>query len=351
MMQTIRHNIQHLIFMAIIVLAIALTACNSKSKFNFQSTDEAITACRQELSKITPLEKADINLLVAITNNWVELRDSTMMCFVRDSVTQNDTNAVTQFVAVTDSFRTEITRLAMATPRTMADIVQLKVETAEGRKELQKSEDYKKACKFYEQMDDTPLYPTLKITLLAYDKLLKDANPFRKEGEMLDFIQKEDKCFRSLLTFLRYVPDGKLQDITDKTAALFDNLQQTAATRQSGEVGERVMMYLTMRFNRRIIQNAERCCNDIKKKEILTTQQANNYRWMVIQPYMAIDNYSAAALTTQQTETLTDMAEELPKMLAYIDGKDYDMSPKETTGKLAEILSGYFLTTYLKSIL
>lgn len=351
MKQTIGHNIQHLVFMAITGLTIALTACNSKSKFNFQTTDEAITACRQELSKITPLKQADISLLVAITNNWMELRDSTMMCFVRDSVTQTDTETVKQFVAVADSFRTEITRLATATPRTMADIVQLKVETAEGRNQLQKSKDYKKACKFYGQMDGTELYPTLKITLLAYDKLLKEADPFQKEGEMLDFIRKEDKCFRSLLTFLRYVPDGKLQEITDRTATLFDNLQQTTAARQGGEAGERVRMYLTMRFNRRIIQNAEMCCNDIGKKEVLTPQQANNYRWMVIQPYMAIDNYAAAALTSQQTETLTEMAEKLPEMLAYIDGKDYDKSPKETTGKLAEILSGYFLTTYLRSIL
>lgn len=106
-----------------------------------------------------------------------------------------------------------------------------------------------------------------------------------------------------------------------------------------------------MRFNRRIIQNAEVCRQDIKKKVELNDMQAINYRWMIIQPFMIIDNEAMEMITDQQVVTLTEMANELPQLLAYVDGKDFDKSPKEETSKLQGILSEYLLNTYLKSIL
>ena len=89
----------------------------------------------------------------------------------------------------------------------------------------------------------------------------------------------------------------------------------------------------------------------IKKQIQLTEQQANNYRWMIIQPFMTIDNYAMATLTDKQLQALSEMADELPRLLTYVDGKDYDNSPKEVMDKLAGVLSEYFLMSYLKSIL
>ena len=233
----------------------------------------------------------------------------------------------------------------------MPEIVKLKVATANGRKENMKSKDYKTACDFYAAMDKAPLFPTLEQTLSEYEKLLTTADPFKKEGQLHNFIQKEDQCFRSLLVFLKDTPQSKLQHITDKTSSLFDALYRNTAADLDNEVNERVMMYLTMRFNRRIIQNAEVCRTDIKKEVPLNDQQAANYRWMIIQPYMTIDNYAMALLTDDQIKTLTDMATELPRLLVYVDGKDYDKSPKEETEKLDGVLSEYFLKSYLKTIL
>ncbi len=93
------------------------------------------------------------------------------------------------------------------------------------------------------------------------------------------------------------------------------------------------------------------CRNDINKQIRLTGQQASNYRWMLIQPFMTIDSYAMATLTDRQLQTLSEMAGELPRLLTYVDGKDYDKSPKEETDKLAGLLSEYFLKSYLKSIL
>lgn len=87
------------------------------------------------------------------------------------------------------------------------------------------------------------------------------------------------------------------------------------------------------------------------KPKPLDVKQSANYRWLLIQPFLAMDNYATAMLTPQQEQTLTHLAEELPMLLAYVDGKDYAHSPKSETEKLSSVLSEYFLKCYLKSVL
>ena len=352
MEQTIKHGIRHISLMVIAMMVTTFSSCSEKgSRFNFKNPQEALTACHQELSKVKPLKEAKMDKLIEITSTWLELQDSTFSCFMRDSTVKADTKIASDFFAVADTFRTEITRLAFSEKRTLPDIVKLKVNTAKDRKRILASEDFKKACEFYSKADDAPLYGSLNETLSEYEKLLTNANPFKKEKQLYDFIQREDRCFRSLLVFLKDTPQSKLQNITDKTSEIFDRLYRNTTADLENKVNERVLLYLTMRFNRRIIQNAEVCRQDIKKKLELNDMQAINYRWMIIQPFMTIDNEAMELITDQQVVTLTEMANELPQLLAYVDGKDFDKSPKEETSKLQGILSEYLLNTYLKSIL
>ena len=72
---------------------------------------------------------------------------------------------------------------------------------------------------------------------------------------------------------------------------------------------------------------------------------------MLLQPYLSIDAYSMASITEEQAESLQKMAEELPRTLAYIEGKDFDKSEKSETENLPDILTRYFLKSYLRQAL
>lgn len=352
MKQCILNNARRYAYIGIVALATALVGCSNKtSSFDFKTPQEAVDACRHHLYNIQCLDKADMDKLKEITATWVELQDSVHSLIMRDSTLQPHSGVVMTYYGVADSIRREINRLALSEKRSIADVFALKVATASGRKQQQTSETYKVAKQFYEILDEEAPYPNLPSTMSAYDHLLSHADPFRQEGELYEFIKAEDKCFRSLLLHLREVPQEQLKSITDKTALLFDRLYHNTAADLDNEVNERVMLYLTMRFNRRIIQNAETCRADIKANQPLTEQQSANYRWMIIQPYLTIDNYATAVLTDKQVASLTKIANELPELLAYVDGKDYAHAPKEETDKLTDVLSEYFLKSYLTSIL
>ena len=149
------------------------------------------------------------------------------------------------------------------------------------------------------------------------------------------------------MKYLSSVDTEQLRKLTAATTQVFDGLYSSVGN-LTNDVNDRTMLYLCMRFNRRIIQNAQACHEDVKAGKRLNAVQRANYRWMLIQPFMAIDDYSAAVLTPSQAETLLSLSDELPKLLEKLDSKR-KMPGKENN--LTSVLADYFLKSYLSSIL
>ena len=126
---------------------------------------------------------------------------------------------------------------------------------------------------------------------------------------------------------LSNVPVHDMQQLTEKTSRLFERLYSSVG-RKSDEVNDRTMLYLTMRFNRRIMQNAIACREDILNNKKLNQQQRVSYRWMLIQPYVSIDEYSTAALTEKQREELMIISKELPTLLTRLDNQKRQKNKK-----------------------
>ena len=69
---------------------------------------------------------------------------------------------------------------------------------------------------------------------------------------------------------------------------------------------------------------------------------------MMIQPFMSIDSYAMASLTEQQEKAILKLADELPFLFAHLDGM---AGNSNELNKLSEVLSDFFLSSYLKSSL
>ena len=111
------------------------------------------------------------------------------------------------------------------------------------------------------------------------------------------------------------------------------------------------MIFLTMRFNRRVVLNALACEKDIKAKKRLNRVQRANYRWMLIQPMMTLDSYSLTCLSNDQEEQILRIADNLPEYIAISKGLlGNTEEAKKNSQKLIDMLSNYFLKTYLRTL-
>lgn len=336
--------------MAAMSCMMTLLSCgkHESSRFVFHSSEEAVTACHKELSTLREIKKADIGRLTAVIADWLALQDSVYNFMAKDTTIHLNTSLTTDYYNVSDSIRGELARIAKLQTRSLRDVTYLKIHTAQGRSKVQESKEFKTACGLFRDMDRMSLYSDLTATLSTYDRLLDTTVAFPRESGVVDFLCKEDRCFRSLMTFLYEVDQQDLAAITSKTSRLFDNLYGMVPADGNSAVSERMTLLLTMRFNRRIIQNAEACMKDIHARRPLSDQQRDNYRWMLIQPFMSIDGYAMSLLTDRQEKTLLLMADELPSLFAFLD----DMAGNSATPRqLDKVLSDFFLNTYLKSSL
>ena len=253
MKQRILHNAKGYVLGGLAIVAATLMSCSNKeNRYVFNNAQDAVTTCHQELAMLRPMTSANIEELAGLTANWIELQDSTMNVMMRDSTLRNDAVLTTDYFATADSIRAEIMRLALSEKRTMAEVVNLKI------------------------------------------------NVSRKQGDLM----------------------------------------------QSGQMSEARKFYLD--FNKRIIQSAVDVRSQMAKRNgELTDQQRSNYRWLLIQPFLVMDNYGTAALTPQQEKLLVELAEQLPELLAALDGHTDQGDAEKLTG----VLSEYFLKSYLKSVL
>lgn len=325
----------------LLLTVFTLTGCGSKYKF--KTPYEAINGCRQMLNDLRGKKEVSSKELAKIIANWQEIQDSCYSVFSKDSTVQIHSDVANQYFAVSDSIRNQINRIAASKQYTLEDIVYIKIHTAKDKDKIHNSAYWKKAVKFYRSLDDNNTYASTKETIMRYQNLVNSAPNIRNKQQLLYFITEEDKCFRSLLGHLRDVPQAVLQDITAKTGNIFNNLYDRVGVKQDS-INDETMLLLTLRFNRRIVQNAVSCQSDIDKGMSLSSSMKANYRWMLLQPFITIDNYSFACLTDDQMDELEDIAKHMPDYLTFLDGEN---STEEQRKNLVNILSNYFLKNYL----
>lgn len=68
-----------------------------------------------------------------------------------------------------------------------------------------------------------------------------------------------------------------------------------------------------MRTGRRLLLNAVVCVNDINQMDIKDKTQGNAYLWMIIQPFISIDQFTLATLTSEEKSNFNYITQQIPK--------------------------------------
>lgn len=328
-------------------LFFAFTLISCEKHPAFKTSIEAIEACKKELDNLSSKTSVDTKELVNLTNEWIEIRDSSYSVFAKDPTMTIKSDKSYAYFMLSDSIRKKLEELAISKDRTLEDVMYLKLNTAAERNKVSNSKTYQEAVDFYESLDDISIYTSLAKTLQEYDLLLKNTGILKKENQLLKFIKTEDRCYRSLMANLSQVTQAQLEKLTNRTARIISVLYANVG-KKNNDANDKAMLYLTMRFNRRIVQNMVACREDIVNEKKLNNTQRANYRWMLIQSYMGLDSYSIAALTEKQRKTMLNITKELPVLLTKLDGGKLT---KETKNILSQTLSQYFLKTHMSIIL
>ena len=93
------------------------------------------------------------------------MQDSAYSVFSRDTSINLRSPVALAFFVVSDSIRGELKRLAFSQPRSLNDVMYLKLNTATSREKVEKADTYKEAISFFERLDKQDVFPSLKKLL------------------------------------------------------------------------------------------------------------------------------------------------------------------------------------------
>lgn len=121
---------------------------------------------------------------------------------------------------------------------------------------------------FFNSLDNLPLHKGNKEEILAAYRMLLTRtirNGIHSRNELITYITKEDAIFRAFLSHLHDFEGESMADITRGTEQCCSQIF-FAAERKEITYRE-AMLYLTMRTNRRQIQNMQICIEDVRNKK------------------------------------------------------------------------------------
>lgn len=112
-----------------------------------------------------------------------------------------------------------------------------------------------------------------------------------------------------------------LGDITKLTELICTDVYKSVS--ENKLTSEEVMVYMSMRTDRRLLLNAQVCHDHLKKGKVKSASQANAYLWMMIQPYLSMDSFAIAMLTDSQRELMLAIADDYSAIVPALGVKDY----------------------------
>ena len=88
-----------------------------------------------------------------------------------------------------------------------------------------------------------------------------------------------------------------------------DVCKMIAQSSRKGNLPARdAVAYMAVRTNRRIIANAQTCVADIKSGKVTSAEQRTAYFWMILQPFLSIDDFGMAMLSENQRKDLVQLS-------------------------------------------
>ena len=343
-----RFNISRCLPLMALTICFMLAGCFHHG-IKVRSARGALAVCQAELMELKFKKSASIDELIEYINQTQEMEDSIMSFSIKDTATAANAPLQDSILVICDSLRQEITRLALSEQRSLSDVVFIKTNTVKGQMMFIDAKCQKQADRFYAKLDNNSTYKDLKTTLKEYDRILSNDDYLHISSREIfrDFLKKEDICFRSLLQFLPLVPQEKLTELTEETARIC-NTFYTSSDNSFAPI-EEITMYMTMRYNRRILQNAEACRDQIMNGLKLNPTIARNYRWMLMQPYFSIDELSIAAMSSGQQQLMRDIAQDMPELYSKLD--KFDPQKDDSKLKFLDKISTYILKSHIKNVI
>lgn len=307
----------------VLTLALSLSACgggDSGAKV-FPCADAALEDYGAFLRTVSKRKALSTPELVSSVLEWKALDDSVSAAMFRDSVHTDRAAVDSTYIALRDSITDKLASLAGSRKRSFQDYLDFALAVNKQELDSLSRRFMMSAHRFYASMDSVPVFGLDNVsTIRKYEDILDDAarRGFRDKRDLFTFLRDEDRAFRSFLVHLPTLGDIPLAKVRDGSSALMKELVGLCRGDNPPFTASEVVILLTMRNNRRLLQNALQCVNDINNRKVKGGDQSAAYLWMLLQPWITFDGFALSLMSDAQKGILRTLAAETPECIVRL---------------------------------
>lgn len=307
-------------FAYVIISIFILSSCdNPSSETGFENTQSAIQFYKSFLSEIQQIDTVSIEDLCREVCKWRTNRDSVIK-FIKSEKSPH-TNSLDPIREIDNDIAKEIARL-IPPLCSFADVLYFKHNTIAFPRADSLDNIISSAHAYFDELDSaTVKYRSCNIVIEEYIQFL---NRFSIDGihsleQLKDFIKQEDYHFTSYLQHLTKIDNDAISTITTGTESCYMEIYNAA---ERGDFGMNEMLtYVTIRTNRRLLANACSCLRHIQDGNVDNESQAFSCYWMLIQPFISIDDFGMQLLSLRDKAMLSDLSEQIADTVRNMNRK------------------------------
>lgn len=316
----------------ILIFAMVLSACSSKDASRFQDTLQALDTYTGFLQQLKRQDKVSTKDIVDLVKEWRLMSGSVTVCLNRDSINNKNFHTKADYERINTSIMIELDRLIDSSPRCFKDYYNLLDKLSDTKFDDNMNALVESAHAFFSSMDSVTVHKLNKHQTIKIYKNTLDAalsHGIHSKPDLLCFLKSEDVAFRLFLAHLPFWGNVPLNDIKEKTERLTKLLFESTTGEHPVMSQSEIVIFITMRNNRRLLQNAVVCVSDIQKLNFKESNQATAYLWMLLQPWLSIDRFSYALLSPEQKASFERLACEMPQVFTKLESGHFPIDLDE----------------------
>ena len=327
----------------VLILVLSVSACKDGNYGFPQKTgaDAALEDYESFLRSVSKRKSLSTQELASSVLEWKALDDSVSAAMFRDSVHTDRAAIDSAYLTLRDSITDRLASLANSRKRSFQDYLDFALAVNKPRLDSLSMQFMMSAHRFYASMDSVPVFGLDNAsTIHRYEDILDNAvqRGFRDKRDLFTFLRNEDRAFRSFLDHLPTLGDIPLAKVRDESSALMKEMVELCQGDNPAFTTSEVVILLTMRSNRRLLQNALQCVNDINSRKVKGGDQAAAYLWMLLQPWISFDSFSLSLMSDAQTCMLRTLASETPKCIVRLGKPQFPINTDELPSLLIKTM-------------
>ena len=316
----------------ILVLVSVMTSCkkNTQPISDCPTPEQTLTDYSSFLNTITTMKDVQTAELIDCVKRWKDIDDSVTTSLKIASQYNDNDSLPERYFQIRNSIGKLLINMIDSKQRDFKDYLQVARALNYSKLDTTKIFSFREMRQFFKDLDRRPVYnSSARENITFYENLLNKtlSQGFSSHKDIFHFFIDEDRAFR---TFLCYLPEmGKipLSSIRDSTKKVLSNIIALSYDDSFPMDSKEILVLLTMRNNRRLIQNANQCIIDIENKKISSGDQITAYLWMLLQPWVSFDSFAYALLDESQWDEMEELADNTPKAIERLKGAEFPVEP------------------------